>query len=104
MKRNPCICCGSPGSGYLFSPANQICRVCRDSVLTWLWMNKIVMSDQHPIINELCEDSHYMPDASWSYYNSVTRTKAIVVRLTQYAKFDSEINSATDLDILDGLC
>lgn len=103
MKRNPCICCGSPAIGYVFFVGNQICRVCRDSVLTFLHQQKIIMSDQHPFIAELCEDSHALPDACWTYHNSVLSTRASVVRLTKYAKFDSEINSASELDILDGL-
>lgn len=104
MKPNPCICCGDArGIGSVFFERNQICRVCRDLVLTWFQQSGIMMTDKHPFIAELCEHSHYVKSAWWKYYNSVTQRQESIIRLTVEAKVESGIIFDDALDILNDL-
>lgn len=81
---HPCLCdyCEGKAIGELFHRNGpRICRVCRDKVLTFLARTGIVMADTHPFVRELCVDSHYVPHAHWTYYNSDTQQLGVVIRL-----------------------
>lgn len=85
MTRSPCVCCQtSVVCGFLFeNPAIRICRGCRDSWLTYLYSIGFVMADTEWLIRELCENSHYVEDAWWSYYNNITKTRGDILRLAK---------------------
>ena len=83
MKRNLCTGCGSSVTrGYIFDRQEmQLCGQCRDTWLTYLTHIGMVMADTNWLVNELCEDSHYLSDAQWYFYDSLTQTRGIVLRL-----------------------
>jgi hypothetical protein len=49
--------------------------------LTYLSRTGIVMADTHPLVRELCVDSHIVQSAHWHYYNSDTQMMGRVLRL-----------------------
>ncbi len=83
MTPNSCAFCQNRHSlGYLFQWTElRICEVCRSATLTYLSQLGIVMEGQHPLIRELCVDSHYIANSHWTYYNHVTKQMAHVARL-----------------------
>lgn len=85
MTPNLCTFCGSRHSdGHLLNDSTlRICRVCRDRVLTWISRCDFLMTDAHPLIQELCEDSHYIISAAWSFYNSDTEENQHIIRVVK---------------------
>lgn len=51
-------------------------------MLTYLThLDGVVVSDQHSLIAELCEDSHYLADATHEFYDCIAGRKGKVLRL-----------------------
>lgn len=79
-----CTCCDSrSAAGMLFDdPTIRICRGCRDIILTYLThLDGVIVSDLNPLVFELCNDSHYLADACWTFYDSITQSHGKVLRL-----------------------
>lgn len=82
----PCSCtfCDARlAAGILFDdPTIRICRGCRDLILTYLThLDGVIVSDLNPLIAELCEDSHYIASACWTFYDLRLQTQGKVLRL-----------------------
>ena len=64
------------------NPMIRTCQSCRDIVLTYLThLDGVIVSDLNPLVYELCHDSHYLADACWTFYDNITQTQGIVLRL-----------------------
>jgi hypothetical protein len=64
-------------------PTLLICRICRDIALTYLDHIGIVIADNHVFVRMLCVNSHYVPDACWTFHNRMKGTSQRVIHLAK---------------------
>lgn len=91
MQPNRCSFCESrhPG-GFLWGDVTlQICRACRDEVLTYLNSIGVSLNESNPFIAELCLHSHTVEDAWWNFYDSINQTSGTVMKLVGASKRDN---------------
>lgn len=104
MAKNLCIRCETNHAYFhVMYVKNQLCRVCRDSILTYLAHLGVEMVDTNPFISELCVGSHALEDAWWHYYDSIEQRSRSIIRFSKFVRTDSQISVDKTLDILDDL-
>lgn len=101
MNRHLCSFCEDNMSIGEIRPRLNICRVCRDQVLSYIGTLMLV-TDKNPFVLMLCTDSHALPDAHWKYHDYVNQCGARVLRVAPRI-FESKMAVDKTLDILNDL-